>query len=254
MVTLLNETSGKSKAVNLFSNPEKSSKIKTFAILTAENRDKRSDYDSDENRVLNRSLKVDMAYDKDAQKLRYYSDKTEKAVSKLSAKGISVDAIEKNLRSGHYHYYNVKGKYGNIEHSFIIYNISLSDAKSLCEKYGQQAFVYGYNNNGELKFEMWANRSKSGYSFYKIDEKDVFNVVDDDAEDFYTQISRDYKINIPFDEFEFAPEDMIEALKLRQAEKNYSDEAVMHFIDESIDDSINGKYRYFARATINHYY
>lgn len=254
MKLMILETSGESKAKNLFANPEKSKKIKTFAIFTAENRDKRTDYDADENRVLNRNLKIDLAYDKDAQRARYSKDKTDKAVSKLASKGISADAFEKNLRAGHYQYYKVKGKYGNIEHSFIVYNITLDDAKKFCERYGQQAFIYGYNNDGNLKFEMWANRSKSGYSFYKIDEKDTFNVVDSDAEDFYTQISRDYKINIPFEEFEFAPDDMIESIDRVKEDRGYSDEAVMHFIDESVDESISGKYRYFARATLNHYF
>lgn len=254
MKLMILETSGESKAKTLFANPEKSKKIKTFAIFTAENRDKRTDYDADENRVLNRNLKIDLAYDKDTQRSRYSKDKTGKAVSKLASKGISTDSFEKNLRAGHYHYYKVKGKYGNIEHSFIVYNITLDDAKKFCERYGQQAFIYGYNNDGNLKFEMWANRSKSGYSFYKIDEKDTFNVVDSDAEDFYTQISRDYKINIPFEEFEFAPDDMIESIDRVKEDRGYSDEAVMHFIDESVDESISGKYRYFARATLNHYF
>ena len=248
------ETSGKSKAKNLFAHPEKSKRIKTFAIFTAENRDKRSDYDSDENRLLNRNLKVDLAYDKDTQKARLSKDKTDKALSKLASKGIPVDSFEKNIRSGHYHYYKVKGKYGNVEHSFIVYNITVDDAKKLCEKYGQQAFIFGYNDNGSLKFEMWSNRSKSGYSFYKIDEKDTFNVLDSDAEDFYTQISRDYKINIPFEVFEFAPEEMIESIDRVKNERGYSDSAVMHFIDESLDSSISAKYRYFAKATLNHYF
>ena len=44
MKLMILETSGESKAKTLFANPEKSKKIKTFAIFTAENRDKRTDY------------------------------------------------------------------------------------------------------------------------------------------------------------------------------------------------------------------
>jgi hypothetical protein len=246
------ETSGENRAKRLFKNPEYMNKIKTFAIFTAENRDKK-DFDSDVNKTLNRSLKVDLAYDKDKAFNKYQQTKSDKTLKKLYDTGISTDSLEKDLKLGHFGYYKVKGKYGNIEHSFIVYNLTLDDAKDICRKHGQQSFIFAYNNNGNLKFEFWANASKSGYSYKKVDEKEEFNIMDDDAPDYYTQIARDFKINIPFDNFEVSADDMIERIFKRKHELGYSDSAIQKLIDESTNPDYYKKGRYFARGTLIKY-
>lgn len=213
--------SGESKAKRLFNNPEYVSKIKTFAIFTAENRDAIQMIRS-QNRELNKELKRDL----------------------------SGNNLEKSIIAGRYSYYKVKGKYGNVENSFLVYNITLEDAKSLCSKNGQQSFIFCYNNDGNLKFQFWANASRSGYSYKLVDEKDEFNVLDSDAPDYYTQISRDFKFTIPFDKFEVAAEDMIESIKSRCYRLGYSEDDIDRIIDESVNSEIYAKGRFHARATL----
>lgn len=215
------DESGKSNSKRLFKNLDYVKKIKTFAILTAENRDK-TPMSRKVNKELNKSLKKELSY----------------------------SSIEKNIISGRYPYYKVKGKYGSVEHSFIIYNITLSDAKSLSANCGQQAFIFGINNNGILKFQMWANASKSSYVYKMVDEKEEFDILDNDAPDFYTQISRDFKISIPFETFEVAIEDMVESLYNYGRSKGFSDLAIDKMIYESVDSSIYARGRYYARATL----
>lgn len=213
--------SGESKAKRLFKNPEYVSKIKTFAIFTAENRDAKQ-MNRKQNKELNKELKRDLS---------------------------NAD-IEKSIISARYSYYKVKGKYGTIENSFIVYNITLDDAKSLCAKNGQQSFIFCTNDSGILRFQLWANASRSGYSYKLVDEKEEFNVLDDDAKDYYTQISRDFKFNIPFEKFTVAAEDMIESIILRCHKLGYSDVDIDRMISESTDSSIYAKGRFFARATM----
>ena len=162
----------------------------------------------------------------------------------------SVDDMENSIKNGHWHYYKVKGVYGNVERSLLVYNISLEDAKELSKKYRRQSFIFGINENGVLKFEFYANASKSGYSYHKADERDDFTVLDDDADNYYTQIARDFKINIPFEVFEVAADRMIEAINNKNYILKWSDDAIMKCIEESVDDSITGKQRYFARSTL----
>ena len=213
--------SGKDTAKRLFKNPEYLKKIKTFAILTAENRDK-TPMSRKVNKELNKNLKKELSYDN----------------------------IEKNIIAGRYPYYKVKGKYGTVEHSFLIYNITLDDAKSLSANCGQQAFIFGTNDNGILKFQMWANASRSGYSYKLVDEKEEFDILDDDAPDFYTQISRDFKFSIPFETFEVDAADMIESIYNYSMNKGRSSDEVDDLIDESVNSAIYAKGRYFARATL----
>ena len=220
MKLTINE-SGEAKAKRLFQHPEYMNKVKTFAIFTAQNRDKMSQSRA-VNKELNKELKKDLAY-KD---------------------------IENSIINSRYSYYKVKGKYGNVENSFIVYNITLDDAKALCAKNGQQSFIFAINDNGNLKFQFWANASKSGYSYKKVDEKEEFDILDDDAEDFYTQISRDFKFSIPFDTFEVAVADMVESITNKAYSLGYTDIDIDRLIEESVNTEIYPKGRYFARATL----
>lgn len=236
------ETNAKTKATNLFRHPMCSYKIKTFAIFTSENKDKRTDYSSAENRNLNNVLKQELSHNNTNFNSGTNSDK---AAANLKQKGIDTDTFEQNLKSGYYSYYKVKGNYDNVEHSFIVYNIRLDDVKDICAECGQQSFIYGYNNKGKLKFEFWANKcsTPNKYKYFKIDECEIFDWLNSDAENNYTQISHKFKINIPFTKFEFAANEMIESINKKQSANNWTDDDVEYFINESLDDSINPKYR-----------
>lgn len=232
----LDETSAESKAKKLLNHPEKMAYVKTFAIFTAYNPDAVS-YSKSDNIRFQKHLKGDMSFDTD----RYINSNKEY---------FSVEDIEKAVRNGHWHYYKVKGVYGNVERSLLVYNISLEDTKELSKKYHQQSFIFGINENGTLKFEFYANASRKGYSYRKVDERDNFIILDKDADNYYTQIARDFKINIPFEVFEVAADQMIEAINSKNCILKWSDDAIMKCIEESVDDSITGKQRYFARSTL----
>ncbi len=53
------------------------------------------------------------------------------------------------------------------EHSFIVYNININQAKALCKKYGQKSFFFGYNFGGDkediVPTDTWAKPEDSEY-------------------------------------------------------------------------------------------
>lgn len=209
------ETTREQKAKRLFKAPSyMGNKIKTFAIFTAENPNKVKAQRNDNleyNKTLQRTLRT------------------------MTTRG--------------FQYYKVKGKYDNVEHSYIVYNLSLEDAKNICKAFGQQSFIYVLNENGHLSFQFWANQSRSSYSYKKVDEKDTY-VDDENFENYYTQISKDFKFNIPFDVFEVAPSEMIEKMEtIEQKDSQYSkylDDNIL----ESIDDSVTSNTRMLARSRL----
>ena len=211
------ESSSKSKAKRLFSNPSKSKNIRTFAILTANNPNKMT-LSREDNHWRNTRLKMELSNNE---------------FSKL----------EKELTIGAHPYYKVKGMYDNVEQSFLIYNLSLEDAKLISRHNEQQSFIYGRNLGDKLVFEFWANKSKNGYSYYLLDSKDFYYRVDD-AENYYTQIARDFKINIPFEKFEWATEDMIDYVD------GGDDEVNNRLIDECLSNEVNGKTKYMNRIQL----
>lgn len=210
------EESSKHKAKLLFSHPSAAKNIKTFAILTGNNPDavRASKHD---NVKFNNALKNELSYSNN---------------------------VEKIILNGHYPYYKVKGKYGSVENSFIIYNIDLEEAKQLSAYCKQQSFIFGKNEGEKIIFQMWANKHKNNgiqknYSYELVDEKDMYNRVDD-AEDYYTQISRDFKINIPFEKFE--PDNMVEFYNA--CENN------PRLLENSLNRKFTGKYRYGCRTQL----
>ena len=111
----------KKKAQRLFTDPKHSTKIKTFAILTFYNRDK-----------LAQTKKVNKNQNKI---LKGYLGNKDSV--KINDEEIPLERILKQKTP----YYKVKGKYGNVEKSIIIYNISFNEAYHLAQLGGQQSFI-----------------------------------------------------------------------------------------------------------------
>ena len=203
---VLNETSLKSKAIKLFKNP-KESKIKTFAIWTGENPDIEK-LSPAENKEQNQKLKNELKT----------SRSTEEAVQWMQ-----------------YPYYKIKGYYSdNTEHSFLIFNISLHEAKHLAGLCHQESFIFGVNKGEELVFEFWQNNGN--YDYIKTDSKNCFN--DDDLDKDFTKISKEFKFSIPFSSFAKGAEAMSEHYKNR----GFSETVLEQIIEELVAGEANRKY------------
>lgn len=224
----LNEVSSEVKAKRLFISPGSMSDIKTFAIFTPENPDAIS-LTSKENELKRKNLKSAISYNSDE-----YDKKYNRNIDKE-------DELQNILRTRHFYYYKVKGKYGNVEHSFIVYNISLEDAKQTNAVAHQQSFIFGTNRDGKLHFEFWANRSKTSYNYIKIDERDTY-IDATDFEDYYTQISNDFKFNIPFEVFNVSTDKMIEFYNRKKQNNDYALD-----LEENINDCLNDKFTFKGR-------
>lgn len=210
----LNETSRENKVKRIFTNPEYMSHILTMAIFTANNPDKVKASKGD-NVNFNKKL----------------------------------ESTLKTMKERGFQFYKVKGSYGDVERSYIVYNISLEDAKDICKKFEQQSFIFVRNSGGKLTFEFWANASRSSYIYKKVDERDSY-VMNKDFEDFYTQISRDFKFNIPFEIFDVAPEEMVEMIEGMCSESEDYKDSLASNLEESIDDGNTYKSRMLARSRL----
>lgn len=115
------------------------------------------------------------------------------------------DSLAKLLKMGHYVVIRSEGKFGSVEHSFAVLNISLESAMYYSGQYQQTSFIFSRNDNGTLINEYWAKKDdtmpydKHTNPYVKKDtESSVLRM--DDANDFYTQIG-DFKFTIPFSIF-----------------------------------------------------
>ena len=188
--------------------------VETFAILTADDPDTLSS-DRATNDKSNAQLKGLMSYENPESILTRYK----------------------------FNYYKVKGQDGNKEDSILIYNLALEDAKSLATRFKQQSFIFGKNTDDGLVFQFWANRSQSGYAYAKADEKTIFEDATE-KEDYYTQISGDFKFSIPFEKFDFDDDEMMESLY----SKWFSGDKYRQYFDENLTNSLSNKYTFMGRT------
>lgn len=140
--------------------------IKTIAVFTAENPDSKEQTNK-ENRPLQRSL---------------YND----------------------LKRGGYAIKKAQGRFGSVEHPFMVLNIRLETCKILCGKYEQTSFVFHrLLDDGTLVSEYWEKSdtdkpySKDGNDYVKKDETTEWLDMSD-ADDFYTVVGKNFKYQIPF--------------------------------------------------------
>lgn len=115
-------------------------RIKTFAIITAENP---INYD----RCNDETLPSTVALSRQENNERMQSLKDTLKAGRLNYD----DSVDK-----WFNYSKVIGNYGGSkEHSLIVYNITLNEVKDLCKAYNQESFIYGLHNEKNDDLEVY---------------------------------------------------------------------------------------------------
>jgi hypothetical protein len=167
----------------LFGDP--SGKIRTFAIISAEN--PLGWKDSTEEEFKQRFVQWF-----DDKKL-YNKQSVEKIESSVLLHKIE-DTGNTSLKYGGFAYVPLKGKYGDLEKSYIIFNLTLSDAKTIARDYGQESFFFA--NVGEDKSTIAYYQTFNGCKTYTF--VDISETVSDEAEaeDYFSKFGFKFRINM----------------------------------------------------------
>lgn len=113
-----------------------------------------------------------------------------------------------DIKIGGYSFVPAIGQFGNSEHPYAVFNMSLDTAKILNGKYQQTSFVYSQlNDDGVIHSEYWEKRDTTlPYNSEKNDYvmKDECNEWKNmaEAEDYFTIVGKKFKYSIPFSIFE----------------------------------------------------
>lgn len=164
------------------------------------------------------------------------------------------EKLKAYLKTGNFVWFPVKGKYGAIERSFIIYDISLSDALHIGEKYEQESIIWCNNETGEKQY--W---EQNGNGEFRCTHKrnELTDMADND--DFYTQVSRKTKFQIPF--FDGNDEELNEMIKEHSAilkatiDKNVKrinegEDYVKRNLKRMLSEETSGKGKWEARGSL----
>ena len=148
------------------------------------------------------------------------------------------------------------GKFGNIEHSFMISNITLDEAKHIAAEYKQTSFIFGKKLNDKMIFEYFTIDLDEYNNIPESQRKDKEIIFDIDDNKEYTIWStadlyrlKDTHNTISFDYFS----DTFNELSKEQSEfynKVFQSESeIQEFIKQSLVENRSGKSRYLLRGT-----
>lgn len=113
-----------------------------------------------------------------------------------------------NIKQGGYAFVPAIGQFGNAEHPYAVFNMSVDTAKILSGKYQQTSFVYSQlNDDGSIHSEYWEKADttmpydKNTNDYVVKDQSDEWDDMSD-AEDCFTIVGKKFKYSIPFKIFE----------------------------------------------------
>lgn len=123
--------------------------------------------------------------------------------NKKARKSLLVD-----IKQGGYAYVPAIGQFGNAEHPYVVFNMSIDTAKKLNGKYQQTSFVFSeLKDDGTLHSEYWEKSDSTLPYNHKTndyvmkDESDTWTDMSE-AEDYFTIVGKKFKYQIPFSIFE----------------------------------------------------
>ena len=161
--------------------------------------------------------------------------------------------LETYLSNANYPWFRIKGKYGNDEKSHMIYNITRSDAERLGKMFNQQSIIFSeLNENGEVSY-LYLERGNDGE--YQETHKRNEYIDMGNADDFFSNISRKSKFQIPF--FDGSDEEVGEMIS--EHFKMINEKVESKFIDESrldkylsnvVNEKKTAKCRWEARGNL----
>jgi hypothetical protein len=126
--------------------------------------------------------------------------------------------LKQKLKELGIQYVPIEGKYGNIEHSFMLFNITKEDAQYLAEWFEQESYFYGINTSPAtlIYFETNADNPEH-YRKVEVNNK-ISN--ESDADDFFSRHG-DFKFKFDLDYFKESIFKISESI-LNESELEYS--------------------------------
>ena len=168
--------------------------------------------------------------------------------------------LRKILKAGHYAYVPVKGKYGNTEDSFIIFNLPLDNAKEIASETSQESFIFGRvesDNADSAVFDLYViDRSTGKYEYeetknYHINgsQKVTDDETGEEKEDLYTQVG-DKKFSVDFDYFKEGRERFNAIISEQAAKSDKYRDRIEKFQECLIEEGRTGRSAYMNRSLV----
>lgn len=122
--------------------------------------------------------------------------------------------LAKDIRDQGYGFYQIGGKYGNIEKPYVIPNVSINDVANLGKKYEQESVIFVEKTNDGMVARLITTMGDTP----EVSSKVVLPLAQD-IEDFYS-IYKGRKFQIPFFDDFFADKKLVKGKIEKDGNKN----------------------------------
>ena len=182
-INIINENSNKYRRLKRALFGDDTGKIKTFCVISVEN--PLGWKNSSEEEFKKKYLQW-------TNNRKQYNQKSIENIKSTVLLHKIKETGDAALKYSGANYVPLKGRYGNSENSFIIFNITLADSKVIARDYGQESFFFGKVNPNE-NATIGYYETKNACITYELVE--VNNKIADmtDAEDFFSKFGFKYQ-------------------------------------------------------------
>lgn len=120
------------------------------------------------------------------------------------------------------------------EHSYVIINANIKDAKNIFKQYGQQSFIFGIKDEetGTMTYQLWLRESINDDFELVEEQNDITN--ESEAEQFFSRL-HNFKFKMPFKYFDESISDI-----KRSLEKCSLNEDFYNRLDKQVYNKIVG--------------
>lgn len=162
------------------------------------------------------------------------------------------------LKQNHLKFTPIEGHFGGVvEHSYMVFNISLEQLTKLAGKYEQTSFFYCQpNNKGDVISQYWEKEDKNAkYNSVKnpykmVEENTAWSKLDKETKDNYSVIGGDFKYTIDMKVFESVSNDILNRAN-EILEYNGTENEILNLLTEAY--SRTGSLYYNKRVHLNGY-
>lgn len=182
---VIKEDRKKERALNFSLYGDPTDTIRTWAIISSENPlGAKNASETEFHQMYSKYLNNPREYNNSASK-KFKAE----LVDKMIQNG------DKTLRYGAFTYVPLTGSYGSVEKSYLIFNLTLQDAKSIARDYGQESFFFGvvYPDHADISYYKTYNCCIT----YKWVETSRNVTNEEEADDYYSKYQKTkFKINM----------------------------------------------------------
>lgn len=170
-----------------------------------------------------------------------------------------VEKFKSYLQNNKIRFQKVKGRYNTNkqtqqkkqdEHSFLLFNVTVDELKFYGYSFDQESFIFGRFNDNSKKINFEYYQKEVGETPYQLLDKCDGFIRRDNADNFYTLLSKNFKFKIPFSIFESIVYNIHNRVEYRKNTSSDYNRKYEFYMERSLNENLTTQSRVLARSIL----